>query len=80
MNSEQMIDRATYKQVKSMNREEMNRFVRMVYDEALQSAGSNSVDKDKLREDISKIKGIGESRLNEIMAIIDKHIDISIQE
>ena len=35
---------------------------------------ATEVDFDKLREDISKIKGIGESRLNEIMAVIESHI------
>ena len=80
MDNNQMIDRATYKKVKSMNREEMNRFVREIYSDAVQSSDSHYLDYDKLREDISKVKGVGESRLNEIMAIIDKHIELSNQE
>ena len=77
MDNTQMIDRALYKQLKSMNREEMNRFVRQVYEDAVQSAEAHYIVYNKLREDISKVKGIGENRLNEIMAIIDKHIDLS---
>lgn len=33
------------------------------------------IDYDSLRAGLSKIKGIGESRLNEIMTVIDKHIE-----
>ena len=36
---------------------------------------THSIDYDSLRADLSKIKGIGESRLNEIMTVIDKHIE-----
>lgn len=38
------------------------------------------IDYDSLRADLSKIKGIGESRLNEIMTVIDKHIAINNDE
>ena len=41
---------------------------------AMDDVHATEVDFDKLREDISKIKGIGESRLNEIMAVIESHI------
>ena len=35
----------------------------------------HSIDYDSLRADLSRIKGIGESRLEEIMTVIDKHIE-----
>ena len=38
---------------------------------------THPIDYDSLRADLSKIKGIGESRLNEIMTVIDNHININ---
>lgn len=68
---ETIIDRALYKKIKSMDRETMNNFVQNVYQQ-----GYKAADYDKLRADLSRIKGIGESRLNEIMSVIDKHIEL----
>ena len=36
---------------------------------------THPIDYDSLRADLNKIKGIGENRLNEIMTVIDKHIE-----
>lgn len=69
-----IIDRALYKKIKSMDRETMNNFVQNVYQQGYKAAESHSIDYDKLRADLSQIKGIGESRLNEIMSVVDKHI------
>ena len=41
---------------------------------------THSIDYDSLRADLSQIKGIGESRLNEIMTVIDKHIGNNIDD
>lgn len=73
---EPIIDRALYKKIKSMDRETMNRFVQNMYQQGYDDAQAQSIDYDKLRADLSQIKGIGESRLNEIMSVIDKHIEL----
>ncbi len=75
-NKEPIIDRTLYKKIKSMDRETMNSFVQNVYQQGYKDAESHSIDYDKLRADLSLIKGIGESRLNEIMSVIDKHIEL----
>ena len=74
--NEELVNRALYKRIKSMNRAEMENFVRNVYNQGYQKAEeeTHSIDYDSLRADLSKIKGIGESRLNEIMTVIDNHI------
>jgi endonuclease III-like uncharacterized protein len=71
-----ILDRATYKQIKSMDRTALNEFIQNVYDQGHQAAGASSIDYDALKADLGKIKGIGENRLNEIMAVIDKHIEL----
>ncbi len=73
---EPIIDRALYKKIKSMDRETMNNFVQNVYQQVYKAAESHSINYDKLRADLSWIKGIRESRLNEIMSVIDKHIEL----
>ena len=74
--NEELVNRALYKRIKSMNRAEMESFVRNVYQQGYEKAEeeTHSIDYDSLRADLSKIKGIGESRLNEIMTVIDNHI------
>ena len=70
-------DRATYKDIKNMDRETMQRFVTNVYMNGKNDSEAVSVDYDDLRADLAKIKGIGENRLNEIMAVIDSHLSAS---
>ena len=74
--NEPLVDRALYRHIKSMNRSEIETFVRNVFDQGYQRAESetHSIDYDSLKADLSKIRGIGESRLEEIMTVIDKHI------
>ena len=74
--TEELVNRALYKQIKSMNRAEMENFVRNVFNQGYERAEeeTHSIDYYSLRADLSKIKGIGENRLNEIMTVIDKHI------
>lgn len=69
-----ILDRALYKKIKSMDREVMDNFIQNIYQTEKNDVHAAEVDFDKLREDISKIKGIGESRLNEIMAVIESHV------
>ena len=70
-------DRATYKAIKNMYRETMQHFVTNVYMNGKNDSEDVSVDYDDLRADLAKIKGIGENRLNEIMAVIDSHLSAS---
>ena len=80
--NEEFVNRALYKQIKSMNPAEMETFVRNVFNQGYERAEeeTHSIDYDSLRADLSKIKGIGESRLNEIMTVIDKHIGNNIDD
>ena len=69
------LSRETYKQIKSFNREQMQRFVGQIYKNAEESADGAAIDIDELRSRIGGIKGIGESRLNEIMEVISEYIN-----
>lgn len=71
------LDRATYKSIKNMDKATMQRFITNIYINAKANSEAYGIDYDKLKEDLSQIKGIGENRLNEIMAVIDKHISAS---
>ena len=75
--NQELVNRALYKHIKSMNRVEMESFLRNIFNQGYERAESetHSIDYDSLRADLSKIKGIGENRLNEIMTVIDKHIE-----
>ncbi len=71
------LDRATYKKIKNFDRNQMEQFLADIYANAAEDvAESNAVslNMDKLRKEIGEIKGVGESRLNEIMAVIEKNI------
>ena len=80
--TEELVNRSLYKRIKSMNRAEMENFVRNVFNQGYERAEeeTHSIDYDSLRADLSQIKGIGESRLNEIMTVIDKHIGNNIDD
>ena len=67
------ISRDIYKRIKGMNREQLQGFGTTIYLDGVKSVDTVNIDMDKLREEIGAIKGIGESRLNEIMAVIEKH-------
>ena len=68
----EVFDRALYKKIKAMDRKNMEAFLNEMY--AVGAESVNVVNVDALRTDIGKVKGIGESRLNEIMDIINKHL------
>ncbi|MBR6983463.1 MAG: hypothetical protein IKH75_08030 [Ruminococcus sp.] len=67
------ISREMYKKIKGMNREQLQVFATTIYLDGVKSVETTTIDIDRLREDIGAIKGIGESRLNEIMAVIEKY-------
>ena len=75
MSKDFVLDRALYKTIKNMNKEKMSDFLNDVYYMGVRDAAADSVDLDTLRGKIGGIKGIGESRLNEIMDVICHEIN-----
>lgn len=74
MAQESVLDRATYKKIKGMSREEMQNFLTNYYHNVMEDAPTYSVDLKALRAELSSIKGVGEKRLDEIMSVIEKHL------
>lgn len=70
----EVLDRSLYKKIKAMDRKNMEAFLNEMYAVGAESVKAVNVDMEVLRTDIGKVKGIGESRLNEIMDIINKHL------
>lgn len=71
------LDRLLYKKIKTMDRLKMEEILQSVFNygvkEALQLK-NNVMDLNLIRREISKIKGIGENRLNEVMKVIESNI------
>ena len=75
MGNQEIIDRDTYKKIKRMNREELTKFIIQYGDQLLGDQGKTN-DLPALEAELSKIKGIGGKRLEEIMVVIEKFLDI----
>jgi hypothetical protein len=75
MRQQEVIDRETYRKIKKMNREELTKFIIKYGDELLGEQGK-TIDLPALEDELSKIKGIGGKRLEEIMVIIEKFLDV----
>lgn len=73
---QKMLDRATYKKIKSMTREEMQNFLTNYYNNVMADAEAPTLDLGKLKKEIGSIKGVGEKRLDEIMAVIKLHLGV----
>lgn len=73
---QKMLDRATYKKIKGMTREEMQNFLTNYYNNVMADAEAPILDLSELRTELGSIKGVGEKRLDEIMAVIKKHLGI----
>ena len=71
MAEQKIIDRDTYRAIKKMSREELQAFLVRYADELQKDAPA--ID---LREVEKAIKGIGEKRAEEIMAIFEKHLGV----
>ena len=69
----EIIDRDTYRKIKKMSREELQAFL-VRY--ANNISENRSIDLREVEADLKTVKGIGEKRLQEIMAIIEKHLDV----
>ena len=72
------LSRETYKMIKNMDRERMQKFLADIcerVEEETRGGVEVTLDMDKLRRELGEIKGIGENRLNEIMAVIEKNLN-----
>ena len=75
MANKEIVDRDTYKKIKKMNREELTKFILQYGDELLGSEGK-TIDLHALEAELSKIKGIGGKRLEEIMTVKEKFLEV----
>ncbi len=72
-----LLTRDLYRQIKSMNRDAMEKTINNVYDMGARDALENAVidlDVGKIKEEIGAISVIGEKRLEQIMEIIQRNI------
>ena len=76
MNDGPMLDRDTYRKIKKMSREEMHNFLMIYADGLLEDKAQTLIDLPALENDLREIKGIGGKRIEEIMAVIEKHLNI----
>ncbi len=67
-----------YKDIKNMNREQMESFLKRVFEngyrKAVEDQTGSKADMEKLRKEIGKINGIGSKRLDEIMNVIENTV------
>lgn len=75
MPEQKIIDRDTYRAIKKMSREELQAFL-MRYANGLLENDGKSIDPREVEKDLRQIKGIGDKRIEEIMAVIEKHLDV----
>jgi len=68
------LTRTLYKELKAMNREQMQKVLTNIYQQGAESVEHGAIEFESLREEIGKINGIGEKRLDEIMAVIESFI------
>ncbi len=75
MAEQKIIDRDTYRSIKKMSREEMQAFL-MRYADGLLEKDGKSIDLREVEKDLRQIKGIGNKRVEEIMAVFEKHLGV----
>ena len=75
-----IIDRATYKQIKAMNRDQLTDFLCDIYRSGQKDAETSAIDFEELRTKIGAVKGVGEARLNEIMQVIENEMTSKTEE
>ena len=71
------LSRSMYKELKSMNREQMQQVLANIYEQGVKSVKQGAVDVHNLRTEIGKIKGIGEKSLDEIMNVLESFLSFS---
>ena len=76
----ELLNRNLYRQIKSMDKNELSRTLNNIYEvgkeDAMKGIEAIDIDMDKLRSQIGAVKGIGETRLNQIMEIIADYLNI----
>lgn len=72
MPEQKIIDRETYRAIKKMSRDELQAFL-MRYADGLLEKDDKSIDLREAEKDLRQIKGIGNRRVEEIMAVFEKH-------
>ena len=75
MAEQKIIDRDTYRAIKKMSREELQAFL-MRYANGLLENDSKTIDLREVEKDLRQIKGIGDKRIEEIMAVIEKTLGV----
>ena len=75
MPEKQIIDRDTYRAIKKMSREELQAFLMRYADRLLEKDGKSN-DLREVEKDLRQIKGIGDKRVEEIMAVFEKHLGV----
>lgn len=75
MSEQKIIDRDTYRAINKMSREELQAFL-MRYANGLLENDGKSIDLREVEKDLRQIKGIGDKRIEDIMAVIEKHLDV----
>ncbi len=68
------LTRSLYKELKAMNREQMQKVLTNIYQQGAESVEHGAIAFEDLREEIGKINGIGEKRLDEIMSVIESFL------
>lgn len=78
MSKEFFVDRDLYRTIKNMDRSGLSALLRKVYimgqEDAVKNLEANKINIEKIRAEMSEIKGIGEMRSKQIMDIISKNI------
>ena len=72
MPEQKIIDRETYRAIKKMSRDELQAFL-MRYADGLLEKDDKSIDLREAEKELRQIKGIGNRRVEEIMAVFEKH-------
>lgn len=75
MPEQKIIDRDTYREIKKMSRDELQAFL-MRYADGLLEKDGKSIDLREVEKDLRQIKGIGDRRVEEIMAVFEKHLGV----
>ena len=75
MSEQIIIDRETYRAIKKMSREKLQAFL-MRYANGLLESDGKSIELREVEKDLRQIKGIGDKRIEEIMAVIEKHLGV----
>jgi hypothetical protein len=75
MAEQRIIDRDTYRAIKKMSREELQAFLVRYADGLLENDGK-TIDLREVEKDLRQIKVIGDKRIEEIMAVIEKHLGV----